>query len=84
MSASPQPAPSDEHPVEELTFEQAFAEFEAIVARLESGEHNLEVSLALYERGQALARRCAQLLDQAELKVKQLSGEDLLPYTPAE
>lgn len=84
MSAPSLPTPSDMLPVEELTFEQAFSEFEGIVSRLEAGEHSLEASLALYERGQALARRCAELLEQAELKVKLLSGEELIPYTPGE
>lgn len=66
-----------EKPVEELTYEQAFHELEAIVAALEDAEGSLEDSLALFERGQALVRRCARLLDQAELKVQQLTGEEL-------
>jgi exodeoxyribonuclease VII small subunit len=60
-------------PVEELTFEEAFADLEAVVAALESADHPLEESLALFERGQALARRCAELLEKAELKVQQLT-----------
>jgi exodeoxyribonuclease VII small subunit len=62
--------------VEELNYEQAFKQLEEIVATLESEEHTLEESLDLYERGQALANRCSDLLDKAELKVKHLSGED--------
>jgi exodeoxyribonuclease VII small subunit len=60
-----------------LSFEQAFAQLEEIVARLESDELALDASLALFERGQALAAQCARLLDAAELKVKLLtpSGE---------
>ena len=42
---------------------------------LEAGELPLEEALTLFERGQALAARCGQLLDQAELKVKQLTAE---------
>ncbi|MEK7323868.1 MAG: exodeoxyribonuclease VII small subunit [Chloroflexota bacterium] len=57
----------------ELSFEKAFAELESIVAKLESGELSLDESLALFERGQALAAQCYGLLDAAELKVKQLS-----------
>jgi len=64
-------------PVEELTYEQALAELESIVAALESGDHALESALAYYERGQALARYCARLLEQAELKVQSLSGDEL-------
>ncbi len=66
-----------EKPVEELTYEQALHELEAIVAALEDAEGSLEDSLALFERGQALVRHCARLLDQAELKVQQLTGEEL-------
>jgi exodeoxyribonuclease VII small subunit len=64
-------------PVEELTYEQALAELEEITRQLEETPPALEETLALFERGQALARRCAGLLDQAELKVRQLSGEEL-------
>ena len=60
-------------PDSDLTFEQAFAQLEEIVARLESAELSLDESLALFERGQTLAAHCARLLDAAELKVKQLS-----------
>jgi exodeoxyribonuclease VII small subunit len=58
-----------------LTFEEAFAELEATVAQLERGDLSLEDSLALFERGQALAARCGQQLDAAELKVRQLLPE---------
>ncbi len=64
-----------EKPAEELTYEEAFADLEAVVAALEAAEHPLEESLALFERGQALARRCAELLEKAELKVQQLSAD---------
>jgi len=73
-SAMEQPSAT---PVEELTYEQALAELESIVAALESGDHALESALAYYERGQALARYCARLLEQAELKVQSLSGDEL-------
>jgi exodeoxyribonuclease VII small subunit len=59
----------------ELTFEQAYAQLEEIVARLESGDLTLDESVALYERGQKLARRCGELLDSAELRVQQLTGD---------
>jgi exodeoxyribonuclease VII small subunit len=84
MTANPTSEPAARLPVEQLTYEQAFAELEEIVAELESGEHTLETALAAYERGQALARYCAGLLDQAELKVQQLSGDNLADYIPAE
>jgi exodeoxyribonuclease VII small subunit len=63
-------------PVEKLNYEQAFGELEGIVAALESGEHSLDESLRLYERGQLLMKHCAVLLQQAELKVRELDQAD--------
>lgn len=69
-------------PVESLSYEQAFLELEAIIESLEANEHSLDLAVALFERGQCLARHCAGLLDAAELKVQQLSGEELIDFTP--
>ena len=57
---------------ENTTFETAYAELEAIVGQLDSGELTLEQSVALYERGRKLGAYCQTLLDQAELRVSQL------------
>ncbi len=65
-------------PVEELSYEQALAELEGIVAALEANKLPLEESMALFERGQALSRHCVELLDKAELRIKQLSGDTLV------
>lgn len=63
--------------IDQLTYEAALAELEGIAAALEAGDHPLETALALFARGQALAQRCASLLDRAELKVQQLAlGEE--------
>ena len=64
--------------LEEITamdFETAFHALEENVARLENEELPLEKALEVYERGQLLAHRCADLLEAAELKVRQLSEE---------
>jgi len=66
---------SKNNEIEKLSYEEAFAELEKIVGDLEAEVHNLDESLALYERGQALARRCAELLDKAELKVQTLNSD---------
>lgn len=66
--------------VEELTYEQALTELEEIVAKLEGGENPLQESMQLYERGQALVKRCSQLLEEAELKVRKISGQELVPF----
>jgi exodeoxyribonuclease VII small subunit len=66
--------------VEELSYEQALSELEGIVLDLEAEEHALEEALAMFERGQSLAQHCSTLLQQAELKIKELSGEELLDF----
>jgi exodeoxyribonuclease VII small subunit len=73
--------PQIDIPVEQLTYEQAYSQLEEIVAVLEADEHSLDLALKLFERGQALARYCAGLLDQAELRVQQLSAEELVDFT---
>ncbi len=60
-------------PINQLTYEQALAELEEIVAALESDQHTLEEVQTLFARGQALARHCAALLEEAELKVTQIA-----------
>jgi exodeoxyribonuclease VII small subunit len=61
--------------IENLTFEQAFAELEETVGKLEAGGLTLEESLTLFERGQALAAHCGKQLDEAELKINQITPE---------
>jgi exodeoxyribonuclease VII small subunit len=75
----PKPRPPDE-----LSYEQAFQELEATVGKLEAGEIPLEESMALFERGQALAARCSELLDQAELKLRQLVPDERGGYAEAD
>lgn len=59
--------------VEDLSYEEAFGELEEIVSSLEAGDQSLDQATTLFARGQALAKRCAELLEKAELKVRQLS-----------
>ncbi len=61
--------------IKDLSYEKAFEEMTAIVARLEEDNQSLEEAVKLFERGQALAKYCADLLDKAELKVQQLSED---------
>lgn len=60
-----------------LDYEQAYAELEKIVSELENNQKTLEESLKLFERGQVLAQYCTSLLDKAELRVRQLSQQDI-------
>jgi exodeoxyribonuclease VII small subunit len=75
MSAMKPKTKTEQPAVDELSYEQALAELEEIVASLEANKLPLEESMKLFERGQALTKRCLELLDKAELRVKQLSGE---------
>lgn len=72
----------NETPPESMSFEDALRELEATVLQLESGDLTLDASLALYERGQKLAFRCASLLDHATLRVEQLSAEGEIVTLP--
>ncbi len=57
-------------------FEHSMAALETLVGTMEAGELTLEDSLAAYERGVALYRHCQTALEQAELRVRQLSDPD--------
>jgi exodeoxyribonuclease VII small subunit len=59
--------------IESLGFEQAYAQLEETVQKLEAGNLSLEETIALYQAGMALAKRCGQQLDQAELSIKSLA-----------
>lgn len=56
-------------PVEELSYEQARGELMQVVQRMETGQLNLEESIALWERGEALANRCEAWLDGAQARL---------------
>lgn len=73
-------AKKSEKPVEELSYEEALTELEAIVASLEDEQNPLEESMRLFERGQALAAHCSALLESAQLKVQKLAGEMVTPF----
>ena len=59
--------------VQRLSFERAIEELELIVKRLEEGKVPLEELVAIYERGEALKRRCEELLRQAEARVEKIT-----------
>ena len=75
-------AKSLEKPVEELSYEEALAELESVVATLEgdASRNPLEEAMKLFERGQALVTRCSALLEAAELKVQKLAGDSVIPF----
>ncbi|WP_390866518.1 exodeoxyribonuclease VII small subunit [Prosthecodimorpha staleyi] len=58
--------------VQSLSFEQALAELEGLVTKLERGDVPLEESIAAYERGEALKAHCSRLLSAAEARVEKI------------
>ena len=60
---------------EDLSFEEALTELEAVVDRLEGEALPLDEAVALYHRGQVLAAICQKRLDNVELQVEKLSRE---------
>jgi exodeoxyribonuclease VII small subunit len=62
--------------ISELSYEEAFDQLEEILQTLELGDLPLEQSLALYEKGAALATYCARKLDEAELRVRKWQAND--------
>ena len=61
--------------VKKLTFERAMEELESIVTKLDGGKVPLEESVTIYERGEALKRRCEELLRQAEARVDKITTD---------
>ena len=75
--AKKKPATEASDELTDVSFEDALAELEGLVEKMETGDLSLEESLAAFERGVKLTRRCQSALKAAELKVKVLteSGE---------
>jgi exodeoxyribonuclease VII small subunit len=58
---------------EKMTFEQAIEELESIIERIEQGRIGLAESLAQYQRGAALLKRCRGILEVAEQQIEKLT-----------
>ena len=69
--------PGDPGFEEALSFEQALAELETIVAGIEAGEQSLETSMQHHRRGRALLHRCGALLDAAQQELEEAAVDDL-------
>jgi len=70
---NPMAARKSEPSVDKLRFEDALEALEQLIERIESGEIGLEESLAQYERGMKLIRRCQSILDTAEKRIAELT-----------
>ncbi|QXX73445.1 exodeoxyribonuclease VII small subunit [Methylovirgula sp. HY1] len=64
---------ADTEDLSALPFEQALAELEAVVDKLEKGAVPLEESIAIYARGEALKKRCEDLLKSAEQRIEKIT-----------
>ncbi len=62
-------------PIDKMSFEEAMRELETIVGQLDSGEVELEQSIALYERGAKLKAHCDAKLKEAEEKVATITAD---------
>ena len=74
--AEPSNSPESEgpgSPASAMSFEEALAELEGIVQKLERGQLDLESSIQAYERGTALRAHCAEKLRQVQLRVEKLT-----------
>ena len=63
---------SERQRIAALPYDKAYAELTAVVEKLESGNLPLEDSIALFERGVLLQRRCERMLSEAELRFQRL------------
>ena len=75
-------------PVAEMSFEEALRELESVVGQLESGNVELDKSIALYERGALLKAHCEAQLAQAQARIDQITRAEggqaeTRPFDPA-
>ena len=73
-----QPADVEMIDVSGMEYEEAYSALQDVIQKLESGEHSLDESVSLYEQGRLLSLRCQTLLDNAELRIKQLNEDGSL------
>jgi len=66
--------------IQPASFEEAMAELQQLVAKMEAGELPLEASVAAYKRGSELVKFCAAQLDRVDQQVKVLEGDMLKPF----
>lgn len=61
--------------LDDLTFEEAYAQLESVITALEGGDVPLDEAVQLYEQGRKLSARCQSLLDDAELRISRLADD---------
>jgi exodeoxyribonuclease VII small subunit len=80
MAKETQNSKQSSTPVEELSYEEAYEELNQIVVKLEAEELTLEQTISLFERGQNLAQYCTDILDKTEMRIQQITGEQVIDF----
>ncbi len=72
--------------IEKMSFEEALAELEEIVNKIDTGQESLADAVASFERGVALKKHCAKMLKEAKLKIEKvtITAEDKIEFTEVE
>lgn len=73
-----------ETPYTSWSFEQALAELETTVKRLEEERLPLDEAISAYEKGIALKKHCEQKLSEARMRVEQITGEGIIAFPATE
>ena len=68
---------SDDKKITDMVYEDAYSELEKLVSTLENDQLPLEQTISLFEKGNKLIRHCQGLLDKAELKINQLTTDEI-------
>lgn len=67
---------SDGKSIEEMSFEEALKELDTIVKNLDTGNNDLDIAVKNFERGIALKKLCQKKLENAKLRIQQVTEED--------
>ena len=68
---------NDDIKITDMAYEEAYSEIEKLVSTLENDQLPLEQTIGLFEKGKNLIRHCQDLLDKAELKINQLTTDEI-------
>ncbi len=72
--------------IEKMSFEEALAELNEIVNKIDTGQESLADAVASFERGVALKKHCEKMLKEAKLKIEKvtITAEDKIEFTEVE
>ena len=72
--------------IEKMSFEEALAELEEIVNKIDTGQESLADAVSSFERGVALKNQCEKMLKEAKLKIEKITitAENKIEFTEVE